>query len=288
MRRPRQPLPKLPRYDRGITKLLSLLAALAMSLGLQGVVRADHLNNPQGDWFLVIVTAGPEGATDYDATWRVSGRTTGAPMVHGIAFSDGEWAGGAVSADLTGGVRVGVSGAADFSMDVVPRWGPGTFQSGHRLFGDRIEPGKSVYALSFTSGTIGRIDSLVATANGGSVSTEIHVGSGSAAIMLLENKDGLAAEFGVGAAAVATSYEIDSPGLVGGFSTCFTCLGEWTSPDGRSGVNQTGGADFSGPAGRWRLSWNGLTHPGSGWATVGGYAPIGNHWKHFPFSPNLA
>ena len=257
--------------------MLSLLGAPA---------QPKDLNDPLADWFLVVLTAGPEGARNFEATYQTNGRTPGAPMVSGGAIADGDSAGGGVSSAWSG-VRVGLAGAADLTVDVMPPAGPGTFWSSHRIFGGEIEPGGRIYSLSFTSGTRSRASPVTTKAAEGSISAEIQTGTGSAAILLLDTKDGVGAEVIAGGGAVSASYPIDSPGLVGGFTSCHACVGEWKSPDARTGVSRTGAGSFAGPSGRWRLSWSGLSDPGLSWATVGGYAPIGEHWKHFRFPTSL-
>lgn len=265
----------------------TILAALVIAIGIQGPARSDHLNAREGDWFLVILTAGPQGATDFEARYSTSGRFTGEPLVIGGAISDGESAGGGVSGSFGPGLRVGLAGAASLSIDILPQGGAGTIQSSHVTFGDEMKPGEKLFSLSFMSGTLSRASSVAIKTASGSITAEVIPGKGSKAVLLLETAEGLAAEVAAAGAAVSASYPVDSPGLVGGFTSCLACVAEWSSPDGRTGLNQTGSSTFSGPAGRWQLTWTGLSNPDVALATVGGYAPIGEYWKHFPFGPGL-
>lgn len=264
-----------------------LLLAAVLLISLPGVARSDHLNRPEADWFIVILTAGPDGARGVEATFSTNGRTTGEPMVSGIAIGDGESGGGGVSSSFGPGLRVGSAGAAQARADILPPGGAGTYGSNSWISSDLMEPGEQVAFLVFTSGTLSRPSPIVTKSESGSVSAEMVSGTGSKAILLLDTADGVAAELAVAGVAVDASYSVDSPGLFGGFTGCVTCLGEWASPDGRHGDNQTSLGAFAGPAGRWTLDWNGATHPAIGWATVGGYAPIGDHWKYFNIGPGL-
>lgn len=274
-------------YDGRMAAFRRILVALLVVMAVQAPARSDHLNAREGDWFLVILTAGPNGATDFEATYSTSGRLTGDPMVFGGAISDGESAGGGVSGSFGPGLRVGLAGAASLEIDILPAGGTGTIQSVHTTFGDEMKPGERIFSLSFVSGTVSRASTVAIKTGSGSITAETIPGKGAKAILLLETSEGLAVEGAVAGAAVSASFPVNSPGLVGGFTSCLACLAEWTSPDGRSGVNQTGSWAFGGPAGRWQLSWSGVSNPGLALATVGGYAPIGEYWKHFPFGPGL-
>lgn len=264
-----------------------IVVAFLIVMAVQAPARSDHLNAREGDWFLVILTAGPSGATDFEARYSTSGRLTGEPMVFGGAISDGESAGGGVSGSFGPGLRVGLAGAASLTIDILPAGGAGTIRSSHTTFGDEMKPGERIFSLSFVSGTLRRASTVAVKAASGSIATEVISGRGSKAILLLDTKDGVAAEGAVAGAALSASYPVDSPGLVGGFSSCLACVAEWSSPDGRSGLNQRGSWAFAGPAGRWQLSWSGVSNPDPALATVGGYAPIGEYWKYFPFGPGL-
>lgn len=82
--------------------------AAVILLAMQSVARADTLNAREGDWFLVILTAGPTGATGVEARYSTNGRGTGEPVVIGGAISDGRSAGGGVSRSIGSGLRVGL------------------------------------------------------------------------------------------------------------------------------------------------------------------------------------
>ena len=256
-------------------------------ISLPVAARADHLNPPEADWFIVVVTAGESGATEVQTTYRTNGRTTGDPMVFGLAMNDGEWTGGGVSGSIGPGVRVGAAGAAQAQAEILPSGGSGGFGSTTSLWSDVMEPGQQIAVLFFATGTLSRPSPVSTKAASGSVSAEMITGTGSKAVTLLDATEGVAADLAVVGAGVSASYVIDSPGLFGAFTGCYTCLGQWTSPDGRRGDNRPGSGGFSGPAGQWTLAWHGATYPAVGWQMVGGYAPIGEYWKYFDVSPGI-
>lgn len=272
----------------GVVRIaLRVLLAAGILLATPVLARPDHLNAREGDWFVVMVTAGPQGATDVEVSYRTNGRTTGEPMVWGSAIADEDSAGGGVSSIGGLALRAGVAGAAQLKIDIVPPGRGGTLQGSNMMFAPRIEPGQRVTTVFFISGALVRPTPLVTKVGSGSIDAEITSGRGSRAILLLDTKDGAAVEAAVAGGAAGSRYPVDSPGLFGGFTPCTTCLGEWKSPDGRSGDNQTGQDVFAGPPGRWQLKWGGVTRASTSWATVGGYAPIGEYWRYFNFGRGL-
>ena len=237
---------------------------------------------PSGDWFVLTVTAGPAGAENWEASFRVAGKRTGQPIVHGAAIAGPEATEGKITTGLGSSLILGVSaGPAQLREEALPVDGDAF---GHKVTasGTRLAPGQQVRVLSFASGTSAVADEIVAIAKGGSVIADMSSGTGSQAWLLIEGDDGAAVELAATGVGLAQGYAVDSPGLVGGFVACLACSPAWQEPDGRSG----GSGVFSGPGGRWTLTWSGVVDPQTGRATVGGYAPIGALARHFDFSPS--
>ena len=235
---------------------------------------------PTGDWFVLTVTAGPTGAQNWEATFRVQGRRTGQPMVHGLAIAGSGRSEGKVTTGWGSSLMLsGSAGPVQVSEEALHAEGDAF---GHKLTasGLRLAPGESARVLTFASGTSAKADEIAATAKGGSVIADVKWGTGSGAWLLVEGDAGAAVELVATGAGVGQGYSVDSPGLFGGFVACTLCSPSWQAPDGRSGESGV----FSGPSGRWDLGWSGVVDPQTGRATVGGYAPIGSMWRHFDFS----
>ena len=229
---------------------------------------------------MLTVTAGPAGAQNWEASFRVQGQRTGEPIAHGWAISGSERTEGKVTTGLGSDLILGASaGPVQLREDALPVEGD-AFGQKVTASGTRLAPGETAHVLSFASGTSAQADEIVATAKSGSVIASIASGTGSRALLLIEGEAGAAVELAATGAGLGQSYSVDSPGLVGGFVACIFCSPAWEAPDGRSG----GSGVFSGPNGRWSLEWSGVVDPQTGRATVGGYAPIGSLWRHFDFT----
>lgn len=264
-----------------------LLCAALVSGFATPVVGASHLNAPKGDWFLVEITAGPEGAAEYQASYAASGEMTGEPVVFGGALASSNGAGGGTATGFGTGLIVGAkAGPVQMENEVIPVEG-GAFAFTSTVFGSRLEPGEKIYGLNFISGTSSRPSPVVVKAKAGSIDAELVSGVGSKAVLLFDAGGGLAAEAVATGAGLLTTHDIDAPGLVGGFVQCTLCGGTWNAPDGRTGQHPGGPAAFSGPSGKWVLEWSGVVDPELGRATIGGYAPIGDYWRHFDFGRGL-
>lgn len=256
-----------------------LLVALAVACLPAGWVEASAAG-PSGDWFVLTVTAGPGGAAEWEASFEVAGKRTGEPIVHGAAISGSERAEGKVTTGLGSSLILGASaGPVQLREEALPVEGD-AFGLKVTASGARLAPGQTARVLSFASGTSAQASAVVATAKGGSVIADITSGTGSEAWLLIEGEDGAAVELVATGAGFAQGYSVDSPGLVGGFVACMSCSPAWQAPDGRTGSAGV----FSGPNGRWTLTWTGVVDPQTGRATVGGYAPIGSLSRHFNFS----
>ena len=235
---------------------------------------------PSGDWFVLTVTAGPAGAEGWEASFRIAGKRTGEPIVHGAAISGSERTEGKVTTGLGSSLILGASaGPVQMREEVLPVEGD-AFGQKVTASGARLAPGESARVLSFASGTTAQADEIVAIAKSGSVIADMSSGVGSQALLLIDGDAGAAVELAATGAGLGQGYSVDAPGLVGGFVACMFCSPAWEAPDGRSG----GSGAFSGPDGRWSLSWSGVVDPQTGRATVGGYAPIGALWRHFDFT----
>ncbi len=256
-----------------------LVLAVALASLAIGPVQSTAAG-PSGDWFVMTVTAGPAGAQNWEASFRVQGKRTGEPIVHGSAVSGSERIEGKVTTGLGSDLIIGASaGPARVREEALPVEGD-AFGQKVTASGSRLAPGATAHVLSFASGTSAQADEIVATAKNGSVIANMTSGTGSQALLLLEGDAGAAAELATTGAGLGQGYAVDSPGLVGGFVACVVCSPTWRAPDGRAG----GKGMFSGPQGRWSLAWSGVVDPQIGRATVGGYAPIGSLWRHFDFT----
>lgn len=269
-------------------RLRRLLVCAALIFGFTApAVGASHLNAAKGDWFLLEITAGAGGAEEYQASYAGSGEMTGEPVVFGGALATSNGAGGGTFPGFGTSLIVGAkAGPVHMENEVVPVEG-GAFAFTSTVFGSGLEPGEKVYSLNFFSGTSSRPSPVAVKAKAGSIEAELVSGVGSKAVLLFDAGNGVAAEAVAAGAGLLTTHEVDSPGLVGAFVECTLCTGTWNAPDGRTGQNQSGPAAFSGPAGKWGLEWSGVVDPELGRATIGGYAPVGNYWRHFDFGPGL-
>lgn len=260
-------------------RVARFVGVLALAFLASGAVPSKAAA-PSGDWFVLTVTAGPAGAQDWEASFGVAGKRTGQPIVHGSAIAGSERTEGKVTAGLGSDLILGASaGPLQLREQALPVEGD-AFGLKVTASGSRLAPGETAHVLSFASGTSATADQIVARAKSGSVIADMTSGTGSGALLLLEGDAGAAVEIAATGAGFAQSYSVDSPGLVGGFVSCMVCSPAWDAPDGRSG----GSGVFSGPSGRWSLTWSGVVDPQTGRATVGGYAPIGSQWRHFDFT----
>jgi hypothetical protein len=259
-------------------RVARFLIALAVACGLAGSAQAQTAV-PAGDWFVLTVTAGPQGAENWDAAFSIAGKRTGQPIVHGAAIAGAERTEGKVTTGLGSSLILGASaGPVQMREEALPVEGD-AFGLKVTASGSRLAPGATVHVLSFASGTTAQASDMAASAKTGSVIASMTSGNGSQALLLIDGEDGAAVELAATGAGVGQGYSVDSPGLVGGFVSCISCSPTWKAPDGRSG----GEGVFSGPSGRWALAWSGVVDPQTGRASVGGYAPIGSLWRHFNF-----
>lgn len=274
-------------------KSLVLVAVLAAS-SLPGA----HATEPP-DWILIKVTAGPDGASDVHLTAGSTGHTTGGILARGIASSDADSAFMDVGtwSDAPIGVKTNES-LGSLEITPIEPSTEGRFFIAFGLGFSDLEPGATAVGLYFVTGAVfDSVEVRGATAEAGSVATEIHSGSGSTVIPLVTPADeGTALVVGPLAAGSTTHDASSIAGLVGGFDTigCDRCTYGWRSPDARTGSGRSevlhapmfsigsseGDEAFAGPAGDWRWTWSGLQHDG-GAPIIGAYAPIGEDWILF-------
>lgn len=274
---------------RRAVRWASVVAAVALLPASQPGVRADT-QSAEADWFVVVLTAGPGGASGIEAGFSTRGRTTGETIVLGMGVGNGDTTIGRVSSSIEGGVRVGSGGALPHhEIELTPSIGDdGLYRSANTVSSDFLGRGKQLAFVVFASGTLSRSGSVNTKVKAGSVTAKMFTGTGARGLLLLDNSEGVAAEAAAAGAGVAVSKRFKSPGLFGGFSACSACRADWEAPDGRVGDSQSGASLFAGPSGEWALNWSGLTAVEPDRATIGGYAPIGEHSKHFKFAPLVA
>jgi hypothetical protein len=276
------------RCARG-TRLL-LVAALAVS-GSMVPARADVI-----DWVTLKVTAGSTGG---DVRMGIDGRArlTGGEAAY-TGIGDGSDAGGFILVSNAGAdpLRVQTTkGAGGLSIEVLPAVGGGELQFHIVMLGAvHLDPGETLEHIFFiANGEIIEQTTHVDLAPVGATQLTT-TGNGSRALPIADPQNaGIAVAVGEIVVGTATHSEQTTSGIAGGVATqCTICVGDWHSPDGRSGTwnGEPGAAfgdlTFAGPAGDWAWTWTGESHSQSpailaGEPMFGAYAPIGDDWVFF-------
>ncbi|HVT22941.1 MAG TPA: hypothetical protein VHE57_16305 [Mycobacteriales bacterium] len=249
-----------------------MLAAAVVPASASATPRPAHF-----DWTLMVVTAGPHGASNVRYTDKMFGHGSGRPGVVG---------------DVTAVYNPQDQNRPYRSCSIV--WGAGgsrrsTFDMRRHGPIAHLAPGERLAELMFFAGSEIERAHLDAKAGSGSVRVTRVFGSGARGIAV---HDGTPSAFG---SAPGASYDtIARRGIAGGFVSAqlFEDLAvdraTWTAPDGSSGAFTNGGlpvngcpspwaSDFAGAAGHWSWSWIGLAQVQGGGA-VAGWAPVGRYW----------
>lgn len=236
------------------------------------------------DWTLMVVTAGPHGASNVKWIDEIVGHGNGHPGVLGDVTSlynptDQN------HPYLSCSVVFGTGGSPTFTTHAQSR-GP----IRHLAPGERLAE-----TMFYAQGQDERARQS-AVAGSGSVRVLRARGTGAQGIFV---KDGTPAPFG---SEPGASYDtITRSGIAGGFVNASLAedlavdRATWTAPDGSSGAFTNGGlpvngcpspwsSNFAGGSGHWNWSWIGLSQSQGGGA-VAGWAPVGRYWQLFRPAP---
>ncbi|HWC34334.1 MAG TPA: hypothetical protein VG650_05840 [Mycobacteriales bacterium] len=261
---------------RPLSGVMALLLAALMPASSSAAQPAARI-----DWALLVVTAGPDGASHVTLTDEISGRGAASAVMFGALNAEynpqDQQRPFLSCAIVLGGGGGGPSTKADLR------------QSGPIA---RLAPGERLAILLFFTGMDITRARQGATAASGSVRVLRVYGAGSRGISV---KDGTPAPLGTEPGA---SYDANvQTGIAGGFVTASLAedlavdRATWTAPDGSTGSFVNGGlpvngcrspwaAPFTGSKGHWRWSWIGLSQSQRG-GPVAAWAPIGPYWHLF-------
>lgn len=267
-----------------VTSLLLVLCSASLSAAALQAVPASA--GVPVEWIVIQATAlsGPAEGVKVELIARGESAAAGPVAVGvGIATWDGSMI--RVSEALGGDHTVELSAGPLGHRAYLDRGEGGAVAISSSARSDSLPRGAKLTAVLFTSGLPFAPVEVRVTADRGRVGTSVASGRGVRSVVAVDQGRG---DVGAGAdswsaSVMRESLHFDSPAL-GAFAPCHMCLTSSRNPAGArlEGMGHVGSEPpgFSGPRGRWDLSWIGVAR-GRGRPIVALMAPVGDAWREF-------
>jgi hypothetical protein len=295
---------------RGVTDVRRLGHLVAAALIGAAMAPAPALAEAAGsppDWSLLVVTAGPHGASHVRLTNQVTGRQTGAePMLIadlGATRRPGQPSSAfGVGLQLDSGPdQLNVAGPLGHQHVALASSGPGQITLGADGQAGNLVAGERLAWLFILSGGSITHSHMGAVARSGALRVQRIYGGGAQGIFLADGRDaGPALDAGVADAGLSTHTATGSAGVVGSLvifnfaQNAGVDVASWTAPDKTSGSVSwdaipgggcgSGDPAFAGGAGQWQWTWKGASQQ-QGELGLAVWAPVGAYWRAFRTAP---